>query len=290
MNYLEFDEINKASVIDLDTLDRTIKLEDGAGRLSPAAPLEHVTLFRNLMDMAGSKLKSFRPDLSAITIRQANCKRIKWRGPAAECPIENFLVERVVTKIRFYPVREPLNWIGEEDTEGTMAIGISYNERGIQLAFGHNVSVCQNLNVFGQKVVSTYGSDQYKMSFDKTMELYESWLNNFDEIEEMNIVSINSLRHKVIDEPQRLRIFGKLYENAILRNDGATSSNAPLNMTECSKMIKAGLPQINAKGNITAWDLTNWCTSVLKPESSDMVHVLTKNSEMNEFILREISN
>src|SRR5690606_16496175 len=123
------------------------------------------------------------------------------------------------------------------DAKGSMAVGISYSEKGIQMAFGHNVSVCQNLNVFGQNVFSTYGDKANKVSFEKGMQLFEHWIQNFDENMEMNRRSINKLREVIITEPERLRIFGKIYEMAVLKNAGDNSIDAPLNVTECTKMV-----------------------------------------------------
>jgi hypothetical protein len=52
-------------------------------------------------------------------------------------------------------------------------------------------------------------------------------------------------------------------------------------------MVAKGFSHITEKESVTAWDLTNWCTSVLKPETSDMVTVMNKNARLNNWILQE---
>lgn len=285
MKYLSFDESNGSSTIDLPTLDCTIKLEEATGGLSSAAPIEHAELFKELLETGHRKLQGFKPLLMPITIRKTNCNRIKWKGEPDKCPVENYWIKRLVAKISFVPAEgKVIPFNDDRQTRGTMAIGVCYNERGIQLAFGHNVGICDNMNVFGEKVVSTYGSDRFKVAYDKAMEIYNAWLDHFDEIQELNVYNIERLKAIEVNEPMRLRLIGKLFEQAVRRNEDSASTEAPLNVTECGKMVKAGLKY---KSAVSAWDFTNWATSVLKPESSDMVNILTRNSDLNTFILNE---
>lgn len=292
MDYLKFDESTEACAIDLDTLNRTLKMEDAGGGLPRSAPIEHSNLLIDLIDLAKKHAKGFFPVLQPIIINQKNCRRIKWRKDQGDCPVENYQVERLVAKILFKPENNGPLFVGQEDAEGHMAAAVSYNERGIQLAFGNNVSICQNLNIWGENIISTYGSGKRKSDFDTALDIYEKWLQDYEEHKETAIEAVTSLKNIVIEEPARLRIFGKLYEQAVMRNNREASAEAPLNQTECTKMIRAGLEYRMGKTTmfdktITAWDLTNWCTNVIKPETSDMVHLLTRNADINNFILLE---
>lgn len=282
METLVFETQNKSAIIQLEDLDRTIKLEEAGGSLPPSAPIHHSTLIKQIMEISHKHLTKFNPKTGNITIKQNNCKRIMWKGEASECPITNYLVERLVMKVGYVGSK---SFEDVPDAKGSMAVGISYTEKGIQMAFGHNVNVCQNLNVFGDTVFSTYGSG--KVPFEKGMQLFESWIQNFDEHMESNRRAITTLRERVVTEDERLKVFGKIYEMAILKNEGA-DIDAPLNVTECNKMVANGFASITAKDKtISAWDLTNWATSVLKPESSDMMNLLAKNNKLNNFLLSE---
>lgn len=286
MEVLAFEPENKSAEITLDDLDRTIKLEDGGGKLPTSAPIHHADLIKRVMEVSHKHLTKFEPVLSPIVIKQNNCKRVLWKGAADQCPIDKYMIERLVLKIKY---KGSGQFAEVPDAKGQMAVGISYTEKGIQMAFGHNVSVCQNLNVFGGNVFSTYGDKSNRVPFDKGMQLVEAWLQNFDENMEVNRRSIESLQNKIITEDERLRVFGKIYEMAIRRNAGDTEINNPLNVTECNRMVTAGFDQITKGDPITAWNMTNWATSVLKPESSDMLNLLAKNAVLNEFLLKEFS-
>lgn len=287
LEVLQFEPENKSALISLEDLDRTIKLEDGGGRLPASAPIHHADLIKRVVETSHKHLTTYSPVVGNITIKQNNCKRVLWKGPADECPIEKYMVERLVIKVQYKGSGQFEN---VPDAKGPMAVGISYTEKGIQMAFGHNVSVCQNLNVFGSNVFSTYGDKNNRVPFEKGMELFESWMQNFDKKMEVNRSSIQTLIDRPVDENERLRIFGKIYEMAILKNAGRTEIDNPLNVTECNRMVTAGFDKIVGNEPISAWDMTNWATSVLKPESSDMLNLLTKNARLNEFLLNEFSN
>jgi hypothetical protein len=277
---LQFDN-DKASIITLEDLDRTLKLEDGNGKLPKSAPIDHANLIKKLVEMAGQYVPKRKVQVGKITVKQQNCKRIMWKGDADQCPLENYLVERLVVKIGFGDTK---SFAGVEDAEGSMAIGVSYNEKGIQMAIGHNVRVCSNLNVFGENVFSTYGTGS--VPFEKGLQLAQGWMQNLDPIMETNRDYIGKLMAIDVSEDTRLRLFGKIYEQAIRFNEGERN-DAPLNVSECNRMVAKGFSQLTENQTITAWDLTNWATFVLKPETSDMVSIMNKNARLNNFLLKE---
>lgn len=284
MQTLVFDPQHKSAIIQLEDLDKTIKLEEAGGSLPASAPIHHSDLIKEIMTISHKHLTKFNPKTGNITIKQNNCKRIMWKGKPDECPIDKYLVERLVMKVGYVGSK---SFEEVPDAKGSMAVGISYTEKGIQMAFGHNVNICQNLNIFGDTVFSTYGAG--KVPFEKGIQLFESWIQNFDEHMEANRAAITALRERQVTEDERLRVFGKIYEMAILKNEGA-DIDAPLNVTECNRMVSNGFASITNKEKIiSAWDLTNWATSVLKPESSDMMNLLAKNNKLNNFLLKEFS-
>jgi hypothetical protein len=284
MDTLIFDPESKTVPINIATLDKTIKMEDAGGKLTAACPIHHSDLIKRVVELSNTHLTKYEPIIGDIVIKKDNCKRIMWTGLAEECPVDKYLVERLVMKIQY---KGAGLFKDEPDAKGTMAVGISYTEKGIQMAFGHNVSVCQNLNVFGERVFSTYGGGNSKMAFDKGMQMLEGWLRGFDDIRNQNESAIKMLMERPVTEKERLYIFGKIYEMAIRKNAGDNTIDPPLNVTECNKMVAAGFDRITTGDTITAWNLTNWATSVLKPESSDMLNLLTKNSRLNSFLVDE---
>jgi hypothetical protein len=82
METLVFDPQNKSAIIQLEDLDRTIKLEEAGGSLPPSAPIHHADLIKEIMTISHKHLKTYNPKTGNITIKAGNCKRIMWKGEA----------------------------------------------------------------------------------------------------------------------------------------------------------------------------------------------------------------
>ncbi|MEO7521627.1 MAG: hypothetical protein ABIW79_07410, partial [Gemmatimonas sp.] len=164
-NVLVFDAETKSATMDLATLDRTIKFEDYSGRMSESRPIDHSDLIKRIFAVANNRT-DWKPVLNDIVVKHDKCRRIKWAGEVDQCPIENYFIERLVARIDFTGSESMMD---VQDASGLMSVAVSYNEKGIQVAFGHKVSMCQNLNVFGDFVFSTYGAGRNKLNFSKGM-------------------------------------------------------------------------------------------------------------------------
>src|SRR5687767_1349044 len=92
---LSFDVETKCTQITLEQLDRTIKMEDANGKLPKATPVEHVTLLRTIINMA-KQVGGLKPVESQISIKENHVRRIQWKGEKGICPLENYLIERLV--------------------------------------------------------------------------------------------------------------------------------------------------------------------------------------------------
>lgn len=292
-DFIEFDKETKMATITLAQLDRTIKLEEAGGKLKPTAPIEHVNLIKLLMEIA-FKESGMQVRQDPLTIKEANVRRIRHNekedGP---CPIEKYVIERLVTKIKF---KEEL-FEEYDDAKGRMAIGLSYSEKGIQVVFGFNVAVCQNMNIWGEHFFSTYGKD--RISFSKGIELFTAWMKDYNTTKELAMQRVEYLRNRKVDREERQRIVGILFEAAVRNNNRESGIWAPMNQADCAAMIQEaqdffreirGLDnlQVGFDDEITGWELTNWATSVMKADRVDMTEVFRKNQQINQFIYNEL--
>lgn len=283
---IHFDSKTKSAIIDLPTLERTIKLEDAGGKLPRTCPIEHSNLLMELFYMA-QDYTGKKVTVKPLTIREGNVRRIRRTGADknSPCPVESYVVERLVGKIQIDSFMFP----DIDNAHGAMSIAVSYTEKGIQIAFGHNVFACDNLNIFGEHMFSTYGGNHNKMDYSKGMQLLEKWLKEHEEVAAFNRKHIEDLMNVYVDERVRVNLIGTLFERAVRFNNRDRSVIAPLNQTECAGLVAAGFDQIIDKDSmITGWDMTNWATSVLKPDRSDMVSLLDSNYLINQFMYDEL--
>jgi hypothetical protein len=278
---LDFDK-DRNAYIDLATLDRTVKLEHADGKLPKVAPVEHVKLLRTVIDM-GKRYVGHPVGMQNILIKDTNVKRIMHMDNTP-CPVEKYLIQRIATKIAF----KDISFADQENTKGYMAVGITYTEKGIQMAFGHNVHVCQNLNIFGDCYWRTYGDGRAKVPYEKGIEILQKWFQNYEDVKALNHRRIRQLQETQVSIAGRQKLIGSLFELAVLANySKGRTVKAPLNQSDCAALIQAGITEINNGAHISAWDLTNWITSIIKPERMDMINTLDANAQINQFILEE---
>ncbi len=264
--------------MDLSTLARTAKYELAKGSLPASRPIEHYQLLDNLTNIA-SKIPNVRVEQEDIYAAEAQAMRVMWSGAKNECPVENYLIQRITTRIH-------LKYASDSDMN--MAIGVSYNEKGISMAFGSNVWVCSNQNIFGDNIMHTFGGDR-KVPFEKMMELFHKWMLDFNMYRDQDYKMVEKMKERTIEENAKQLLYGKLIDKAVLQNLD-TKQSAPLNQTQVADFIRASYsPEylIPDTRPANVWDLHQMGTSILKPKTSDMVSLLQNQNDFSNFIINE---
>lgn len=262
----------------LDTLKRTASYEMANGSLPKNRPIEHHELLSRIVD-AGAKMSDTTVEVEPIWATEKQSLRVMWSGDKSDCPVENYLVQRLVTKINF-----------KHNSDETMnsSIGVAYHEKGITLAYGTNVWVCSNLMIAGSNVIHTFGRD--KVPFEKASDLLNGWFQNFNQMRDDSYGVIERMKSKEIGEDAKNLIFGKLIENAVLHNLD-TKHEAPLNISQVNELIRASHSEeyMLAVGEpTTVWDLSQWGTSFLKAnQGCDMTKVMDHSIDYNNFLVKE---
>ncbi len=277
MSILNFEK--GLATISRETLSKSASYELAKGTMPAARPISHHELLDKIVQRAAKLNITVTED--PIYATESQSMRVMWPGKKEECPIENYLIQRLVTRIQLKT---------NSDTDMNMAIGIGYNEKGITMAFGPNIWVCQNQNVFGQNIMHTFGGDR-KVPFDKMMEVFEKWMLEFDHKRDADYLLIERMKAREIQEDAKQLLYGKLINAAVLQNMD-TKQEAPLNQTQVADFIRASYSPEYKTECTTVWDLQQMGTSVLKPRSTDLVTIYQDNNSFNKFLLNEfkISN
>ena len=269
--------------IDNDTLKRTADYELAKGGLPNSRPIEHHAFIETVGNILADRTgMSVTPD--SIIIPERHAARVMYKGDKALCPVENYLVQRVLTSLNIS--------VGDDDYG--LSVGINFNEKGIEVVYGTKVFVCSNLNIFGKYRIRTYGAD--KIDYTHTVSLLEHWADNYMSKFESDIRIIDNLKNQKINSEDYHQILGKLIKNAGLSVNNK-SIDAPMNVTQTLRMIEESfnsstnpLPQGFFEGNTeecSLWDMTQWGTAILKPNSNDVMSVYSHNHKFNDFMLKQ---
>lgn len=283
-NAISFNPKDKSALLTYEQVAQTMKLGDSYGSMPKQVPVQPGELLVQIKDMI-KQHSGLDIIQQPVVIRepycQTNLNKVKSNVPLE---YEDYLLKRFVTKFNL-----PLTaFEGEDKMSASFALTYAYtdNVKGIQIAFGENVHVCDNLCAYGQYHFSTYGNS--RISFEEGMQLLTHWIMNLRTVHEKHIDSIKYLMSVEVPRRDFQRVIGSLFEKAVRANSGEQGIIAPLNQSQVAGMVAKGLDVLqDHDGYITAWDVMNWGTYTLKPHNSDMVDLIKSTAGFNDFIYRE---
>lgn len=273
METLKFE--NGTAVAGLETLTRTVRHQLSTGQLPKSRPIEHFQFLETIAEMADKA--NLTPNLDSIYIAESKAKRINWIDKETPCPVENYLIERIATKLNLV----------SSDPAKNMAIGIGFNERGISLAFGANIFVCSNMQVFGDNLQTTYNNN--KVPYSVMMQNLQNWFNEFGDIERQTFETINQLETIDIDHEVISSTIGDLFTRAVKANAGE-KIQAPLNQLQVADMVRSMPLEMYQPENTNAYHLLQWGTHYLKPTRADMVTLNNTTVDFSNFIANKFLN
>lgn len=261
---------NGRTALTLDQLQRSARYQMANGKLPKTRPVEHFQLISELMEEADKH--SLAPSLDRIIATERQTLRVNHEGNKDLCPLENLLFQRLVSRIH----------LGEKENDKNTAVALAFNEKGIQLAFGTNIQICSNQQIFGGNVMQTYG--RQKVDFEKMLRLFKVWMLEFHNLQQQQFETIDQLDTIDIDHEEISSVTGDLFRRAVLSNAGETIA-APLNQAQVADFVKSQGNNIYDRGEQkTAWDLIQYGTHELKPERSDLVTLYDHNSHFCDYI------
>lgn len=272
---LSFDDA-KITELNLDQLKQTLALESAKGGLPRNRPIEHFNLIENIQNLAMAANLNIQMD--PIWVTESGAARIQWKGEKDKCPLQNYLIQRLTTRIHLTKGNE--NGIN-------VAIALSYHDKGISVAFGINVRACSNQSIFGDNMWNTYG--QGSVPFEKGMEVLAHWISQYDSRFDEQLRYVNLMKQQIVTNDDVDMIIGKLFINAVKFNSGDREQYAPLNVTQCSRFVEEYNQLIRNEEHknkpLTLWQLANNGTAILKPRTSNIIDMLECNRKFNNFLL-----
>lgn len=280
LNEVDFTQ-KGALKFNFETLKNTANEQLARGGMPPSRPVEHWQFFnyaKQLMEDATSQ----SVDMSPIYITPNHAKRVMWKGAKNEpVPVQHLLVTRAVVLLRSHIETE----VAAEKISPTIAI--SYNERGLEVAFGENVWACTNMNIFGGSRFATYGAN--KRDYNHIKDLLKEYTTTTVERHTRNVELISKLNEVELDVPRQRELQAMLFEKAVEFN-GKTGDvlNITQNVRMTEEILKRRLKKENTESNFTAWDFTQAGTEHLKPTANDLVSLYPTIDYLNNFVVEEV--
>lgn len=222
---------------------------------------------------------NYKAELSKLWISDKGGQQLK-DNPDPDHP-NSFLIQRVYSRI-------DLNCI--DDDKYNMAIGILFNEKGYNIAFGINVRECTNFTVYGDHFLSTYGNYK-KADHTAIMDALRTWLLSIEQKRSWYYLLVGQLMKIHITNARAQEIIGDLLQKACARNNGYTKEDDPgLNQTQVAELALAHYQLIcgsQPRLYVSAWEFLNLGTNLLKPRETDLADIQTDVLKFNEYIIQK---
>lgn len=281
-----FEKDQRSKSIKLKLLEQSVRVEDNLGRAYRTRPVQAWALLKMIAGMLKASEIGFkahpvtvRSDSSGVALNDIDRTESKWNK--AMCPINKWIFDQLITKI-------DIPHVGNNDVNGTIAV--SYTSRGISVALGLNVAICDNLCIMGGQQMRTYKFDGKDSLGWDTMKIHlQDWVNNLDqrlgiEVEIMNRMQAREINNEVAVD----QVIGKLYQNAVnwRYNKGPI---APFDISGMSSFVQNVQKKAQEAPLENVWDLYNWGTEVMKPQMERLEHITESSGLYADFLCEEFA-
>lgn len=194
-------------------------------------------------------------------------------------PIENILFRRVLTRLIIHDM--------EDETTNT-AVGLNFHQNGVEIAFGANVHICQNMCLMGGDLLMSYGPN--KTPIKDMFDALSGWIKDF----EAKRRKYQEMLQKMMDTPFTQRdmaeLAGWLVMYALKKNSNKLKYEGvpPLSVTQVNKVVSSYMEKYEGDPEqvSTLYDIYNLGTELYKPGVTTMNEIYQANHSLGHFITK----
>ncbi|RHH14433.1 DUF932 domain-containing protein [Bacteroides fragilis] len=275
---------NNVEVMTLDTLQRTYQENDTAGR--PIQGIYHFQLIHRILEICKQHNMNYEiEEIFAAQNKQKNFPGVtinpQYEAIHGEKAVEAHALRRVFTTVQLKD--------GETD-ELTTTLAIAFHQDGIQVAIGPCVKICHNQCVLSaQRSACNFGKD--KIGTEDLFGKVDEWLGQFDTQMNEDRERILRLKATVLTAQDIFAIIGLLTTFRVAHDskDKRLSNlvkSYPLNQAQISVFTENLIKKQLEKSQLTAWDVYNVATEILKPNRAEIPAILTQNIAFADFLFQ----
>ncbi len=280
MNNIVFEKDERVKAIDLATLKETISLAEYSGKLPRTRPIEHYDFIEMIGDKATAKNYNIQPD--PIYVAKSEAKRLMTLDPHKVGTPQSYLFNRLVTRVN-------LVGGGFEDEHHQTSIAIGYTDKGLQVGFGTNVKVCQNMCIFAGRLHMTYG--QNSVPWAELVELINAHIAALPDICESDNKLLTTMREREISSNDVVKTLGDMHiqsiKNTYFGEDFALNIGQTNQFTK--GIIKDSPDVLDGREDMNVYDFYNVGTRILHPDNAETTTVWPSNRMWGDFVVQHFN-
>lgn len=288
-----FEPDQNVKEVTINQLRQSIRVEGKHGRVIPTRPVQSWDVLLYIIGLMTEQQVNHQMEHIFVQKRNSfpmiNDVDKKELGYSREnCPINKWMFDKIACSFIVPNVGNDLV---------NARIGMSFNDEGIQIAFGMNVKVCSNFAIMGGQIMSTFkrGSNE-SLSWQSIEITLKDWIRTLDQKMKIEMDLMQKMISTPIEDPAIIdRVIGGLYKRAIDQAYGSKAL-APFDTGGMSQftqnVLKAnrgiGDHDFNADMAINnVWDLYNYGTNVMKPGMVDISEIQTSSFLFADHLFNE---
>ena len=276
---LTFDKGVEALTI--QELESTVEAKQ-LGGLPKSRPVEHFNFFREIEDIFGTA--GYKPLIEQVFSSSGSsgkyARTIKLHEEKyGEKNVQAFALDRINGKIVFQDDALKQKSCGS-------AIALSFTDMGLEVAYGQNVWACNNMSIFGEHHLKTFGNN--KISYAHMKDTLKGWANELTDIAKRDVGYMKKMKETIISENEVPKLFGQLMLMAN-KNNIDSSFVSPFNISQVNKIAKNYIVEHERKESpATLFDLYNMGTELFNAHHNiDYSTILTQNAKFGNFMVKE---
>ncbi len=273
-----FEKKQNVIPITLEELKVSLKQTEANGALPKSRPVEHFQFIEDVMEIAAKN--GLTPQLEDIWVSQSDSKRVPVLDPDKVGLLKSWLFQRLVCRI---------NLPSTIDEQYNQSFGIGYNTKGMTLVVGTNVMVCQNMSIFGDQMIQTFGNNRI-VDYTKIKSLTNDWFakcmdkhaTDVNILEEMKNVELSSEGLKtIIGDLQTMAVKDAYYPK--------DSEDSPLNIGQVSMLSKDIIKEYGTIPDALTLDSAyNICTNIVKPHRADINDIWQRSMLLGNYFAEKV--
>lgn len=288
-----FEPDQNVKEVTINQLKQSIRVEGKHGRVLATRPVQSWDVLLYILSLMNESEVNHQMEHIYVQKRNSfpmiNDVDKKELGYSREnCPINKWMFDKIATSFLVPNIGNDL--VGAR-------IGMSFNDEGIQIAFGMNVKVCSNFAIMGGQIMSTFkrGSNE-SLSWQSIEITLKEWIRTLDQKMKVEMDLMNRMIETPIEDPAIIdRVIGGLYKRAIDQAYGSKTL-APFDTAGMSQFTQNVLKanggirdhEFNAAAGIhNVWDLYNYGTNVMKPGMVDIAEIQTSSFLFADHLFNE---
>lgn len=262
--------------ITLDELQQSVT-ENDLGR----TPINGITMydyFSEALDCISKNKVKF--DLGEIFVSDAGGIKIpgisvipKLEEIYGQGSVKAHIFRRGITNITFPEY-------GDDDS--TSGIALNFFQGGMQLAYGHNIRICTNLNIYGGTIISSYGIKG--VGVKRMVDVLTGWIHKLGALRQQDLYIQERLREITLKPEEYKLVLGDLILNAVKDAYIDSRSISILNIGQVTALTRAMLEA--GEKLVTADDLLNFGTQVVKPHNTSTSNLIDHLGSYGTYITK----